>query len=61
MKQSQGGSRNWMLPKYGRTSPNKHGGVGRQQQQQEMEDWQDENNLTLINQPNDAPTFYSRV
>ena len=27
----------------------------------EIEDWQDENNLTLINRPNDAPTFYSRV
>ena len=26
-----------------------------------VEDWQDENNLTLINRPNDAPTFYSRV
>ena len=28
---------------------------------EEIEYWQDENNLTLINQPNDAPTFYSRV
>ena len=28
---------------------------------EEIEDWQDENNLTLINRPNDAPTFYSRV
>ena len=27
----------------------------------EIEDWQDENNLTLINRPNDAPTSYSRV
>ena len=27
----------------------------------EIEDWQDENYLTLINRPNDAPTFYSRV
>ena len=27
----------------------------------EIEDWQDENNLTLINRPNDAPTFYSRL
>ena len=27
----------------------------------EIEDWQDENNLTLINRPNDTPTFYSRV
>ena len=24
----------------------------------EIEDWQDKNNLTLINRPNDAPTFY---
>ena len=28
---------------------------------EEIEDWQDENNLTLINRPNDAPTIYSRV
>ena len=24
----------------------------------EIEDWQDENNPTLINRPNDAPIFY---
>ena len=27
---------------------------------EEIEAWQDDNNLTLINQPYDAPTFYSR-
>ncbi|RUS73113.1 hypothetical protein EGW08_019135 [Elysia chlorotica] len=27
---------------------------------EEIENWQDENNLLLINQPTDAPTFYSR-
>ena len=26
-----------------------------------IEKWQDENHLTLINRPNDAPTFYSTV
>ena len=25
---------------------------------EEIEDWHDENNLTLINRPNDAATFY---
>ena len=28
---------------------------------EELEDCQDENKLTMINQPNDAPEFYSRV
>ena len=28
---------------------------------EEIGDWQDEHNITLINRPNDAPTFYSRV
>ena len=27
---------------------------------EELEAWQDDNNLTLINQPYDTPTFYSR-
>ena len=29
--------------------------------EEEIEDWQDENNLTLIGRPNDAPTIYPRV
>ena len=27
---------------------------------EEMEEWQDDNNLNLINKPKDSPTFYSR-